>query len=162
MKVRLRKFRVGILLFVCAVMVSVLGPNLGRAHAQTRARQSNPPVTAEQQKQLDRLTQLEEQLQKDGDAVDSAVRQYGWDSNEADAAQQRLLGDRQEYRSLTGSLQQAGVSVPSDARGGMDTQNSQNGHCCGYGHHSCWHGCCGGGAQNSPHDGGCCHGRPGA
>jgi len=69
-------------------------------------------VTPEQQKQLDQLNQLEEQLQKDRDAMHNAITQYGWDSDQTDAAQEQLVRDRAEYRTLRRSLRFAGVPVP--------------------------------------------------
>ena len=65
-------------------------------------------------------------MQGDREAVRSAVAKYGGDSDEADAAQQRLLRDRGEYRGLRRSLQQAGVSVPPDATStGMGNRGNQ-------------------------------------
>jgi Tfp pilus assembly protein PilO len=136
-------------LFICTAILafSVLSPD--SALAQAKAPQDGA-VTAEQQKQLDRLTQLREQLQKDRDAVNSAIRQQGQDSNEAYTAQQRLLEDRREYRSLRQSLQQAGVSVASDTRRtGMCNPNSP---CRGHEPH----GCCAGAHDSPSRNGGCC------
>jgi hypothetical protein len=73
--------------------------------------QAAQQVTAEQQKQLDQLKQLEEQLQKDRDAVHAAITQYGWESDQTDAAQEQLFRDRAEYRKLRRSLRSAGVAV---------------------------------------------------
>jgi hypothetical protein len=147
------KFSAKILTLACAAMLAVSGLTLERARAQTRAPQDRSSVAADQQKQVDRLQQLSEQLQKDRDDVHSAVAQHGWDSDEADAAQQRLFKDRQEYRTLRRSLQAAGVSIPADAGGqGMGNQNNPNGHCRAHGHRH--NGCC---ADNrSGHDGDCC------
>jgi len=50
------------------------------AHRQ-KAPQTNTSVSAEQQKNLDHLKQLGEQLQRDRDAVQSAMTQCGWDSD---------------------------------------------------------------------------------
>jgi uncharacterized protein YlxW (UPF0749 family) len=74
--------------------------------------QSTPKVTAEQQKELDQLKQLEQRLQTDRDAVHAAITQYGWDSDQTDAAQDQLFRDRAEYRKLRRSLRTAGVAVP--------------------------------------------------
>ena len=77
--------------------------------------ENTPPavnVTPEQQKQLDQLNQREAQLQNDRDAMHSAITQYGWDSEQADAAQDQLVRDRMEYRKLRRSLRSAGVPVP--------------------------------------------------
>jgi hypothetical protein len=124
--------------------------------AQTKPTDSKSTVSTAQQKQLDRLQQLTDRLTKDRDAVSSAVAQYGWDSNEADAAQQRLLQDRQEYRSLRRSLQNDGVSLPTAAA------DSTGGNCCNHdGHHCCEHDgenhhCCSGGGHSAGHHHDCC------
>ncbi len=81
--------------------------------------QAVPKPGVEQQRQLERHKQLDEQVQKDRDALDAAVDRYGWDSDEADAAQEQLLRDRREYRKVRGSLQAAGVPVPSPADPGQ-------------------------------------------
>lgn len=81
--------------------------------------QSASPVTAEQQNQLDQLNQLAQQLQKDRDALHAAITQYGWDSDQTDAAQDHLVRDRAEYRKLRRSLRSAGVAVPPPAGMGM-------------------------------------------
>lgn len=84
--------------------------------AAAQSSSANPPaapqVTAEQQKQLD---QLQEQLQKDRDAVHAAITQYGWDSNQTDAAREQLFRDRAEYRKVRRSLRFAGVAVAPPA-----------------------------------------------
>ncbi len=87
--------------------------------AAAQSSSANPPaapqVSAEQQNQLDQLNQLEEQLQKDRDAVHAAITQYGWDSDQTDAARERLFRDRAEYRKVRRSLRYAGVAVPPPA-----------------------------------------------
>jgi uncharacterized protein YlxW (UPF0749 family) len=91
------------------VMVSGAG-SLASGQAE-----NTPPavkVAPEQQKQLDQLKQLEEQLQKDREAMHSAITQYGWDSEQTDAPQEQLGRDRAEYRKLRRSLRSAGVPVP--------------------------------------------------
>lgn len=144
------------LLAVVLAMLATLCFAISSARPQTP---SGSSVTIEQQRQLDRLNQLSEQLRKDRDAVDAAAGTYGWDSNEADAAQQRLFQDRQQYRSLRRSLEVAGVSVPPDAgSGGKSNQATQSPRCCSHGHGH--HGCCDGGhdcrGNGEDH---CCHGR---
>lgn len=79
--------------------------------AQSPTAQPAQKLTADQQKQLDQLHQLEEQLQKDRDAVHAAIGQYGWDSDQVDTAQEQLVRDRTEYRKLRRSLRAAGVPV---------------------------------------------------
>jgi hypothetical protein len=145
-----------ILTLTCGVMLAISGVTLTRARAQTKTPQTSAP-SAEQQKQLDQLKKLNEQLQKDEDAVRSATDRYGWDSNEADAAQQQFFRDRQQYRSLRRSLEAAGLDIPSDAAGArMGSPSSQNGGCCGHGHGH--HGCCGGPGARSAHGANCCCG----
>ncbi len=152
MKYNLKSFRATLLFFLSAAFVISTG-SLDRASAQTNAPQAKSAVSGEHQKNLDHLKQLGEQLQKDRDAVDAAVNQHGWDSDEADAAQQRLIQDRQEYRNLKRSLQSAGVDIPADAAGPCACCQD---NCCGHSgtHGHGHHGCCGG-----HHDDGCCGGR---
>jgi len=154
--VRLRLFAKILVLF-CALIMTSLALTICGADAQTKTADTNNSVTAEQQKQLDRLNQLSEQLQKDRDAVDAAVSAHGWDSNEGDAAQQRLFQDRQQYRTLKHSLAKAGVAVPSDTTDSRTANQGNQGmrHCCGHGHGH--HGCCDGdGHCDHDHDDGCC------
>lgn len=91
----------------------------GWAAGQTAAQRADPQPTkkasAEQQKQLDRLKQLEAQLTKDREAVHAAITQHGWDSDQTDAARGQLFRDRQEYRQTRRSLRTAGVAVPPSA-----------------------------------------------
>jgi hypothetical protein len=98
--------------------------------AAAQSSSANPPaapqVTAEQQKQLDQLNQLQEQLPKDRDAVHAAITQYGWDSDQTDAAQEQLFRDRAEHRKLRRSLRSAGVAVPPPA--GMGQRAFRPGH----------------------------------
>lgn len=102
-----------------AVTLGALLLVAGPAGAQTAAQPTDPQpaqkLSTEQQKQLDHLKQLEEQLMKDREAVHAAVTQYGWDSEQTDAARERLFRDRQEYRKLRRSLRAAGVDVPPPA-----------------------------------------------
>jgi hypothetical protein len=95
---------VGILALAAWIATSTL--------AQSASPQATPKVTAEQQKQLDQLKQLEDQLTKDRTAVHDAISKYGWDSDQTDAAQEQLFRNRTEYRQLRRSLRQAGVPVP--------------------------------------------------
>lgn len=76
-----------------------------------------PAVTAEQQKQLDALRQLEGQLDKDRAAVHEAIGKYGFDSDQVDAARQQLIRDRAQYRELRRSLVAAGVAAPQAGAG---------------------------------------------
>ena len=157
MDLRIRKFFRCFFLSITLIAGFAFSQPLTVTHAQTKAADSSAAVTAEQQKQLNHLQQLDEQIQRDRDAVRSAVTQYSWDSDEADAAQQRLFQDRQQYRQLRRSLQQAGVSVPPDATHPVKSSpSSQSGHC---GHHmSGHHGCCGGDSHCTEHDTDCCCG----
>ena len=119
------------------------------ASGQSVGSQTSPTVAPEQQRQLDQLKQLEARLQKDRDALHQAITQHGWDSDQVDAAQERLSEDRTEYRRLRRSLQQAGVAVPPPTgfgpggRGagkGMGPGRGMQGgrgDCCGRGHHGC-------------------------
>ncbi len=158
----LKSFAASLLFFLLAAFV-ITTFSMDRVSAQTNTPQAKSTASAEQQKNLDHLKQLNEQLQKDRDAVDAAVNQHGWDSDEVDAAQQRLFQDRQEYRSLRRSLQSAGVAIPADAVGPcmgpcMGCQNNCSGHCGSHGHGH--HGCCGGSNDCSGHhDNGCSGGR---
>jgi hypothetical protein len=97
----------------------------GSAIAQTAAQPSDPQpaqrLTAEQQTQLDHLRQLEAQLRKDRATVHAAIVQYGWDSDQTDAARAQLLRNRQEYRQVRRSLRFAGVDVPPPAGLGRGT-----------------------------------------
>ncbi len=69
-------------------------------------------VTAEQQKQVAQLGQLDEQLQKDRAAVHEAIGKYGFESDQVDAAREQLIRDRSQYRQMRRSLVAAGVAVP--------------------------------------------------
>jgi hypothetical protein len=160
MNLHLCKFRRSVFLSIPFIALFALSELFTLTYAQTKSVQSSGAVPADQQKQLNRLHQLNEQVQRDRDAVTSAVAQHGWDSDEADAAQQRLFQDRQEYRALRRSLQQAGVSVPPDTTStGMGNRSTQSGHC---GHHTNGHhGCCGGDGHCAEHDGDCCCGNHG-
>jgi hypothetical protein len=83
------------------------------ATAQTAGPQTTEPkLTAEQQKQLENLKQLEGELEKARAAMHAAITEYGWDSEEADEAQENLFRVRQEYRKQRRALRQAGVAVP--------------------------------------------------
>jgi hypothetical protein len=113
--------------------------------AQSVGTQGTAQVTPEQQKQLDQLKQLDAQLQADRTALHDAIAKYGWDSDQVDAAQDRLTKDRTEYRNLRRSLQRSGVAVPAPTGfgpgGGMGGpgrgMRAGRGGCCGHGHHNC-------------------------
>jgi hypothetical protein len=102
-------------------------------------------LTPEQQKQLDRLEQLEDQLQDDRAALEDAIARFGWDSDQVDEAENQLSQDRMEYRKLRRSLRQAGVAVPPPARFGQAGMGAGRGTATGRwgrGHcHHCGHGC---------------------
>ena len=106
--------------------------------------------TPEQQKQLDRLEQLEDQLEDDRAALQDAIAKFGWDSDQVDEAENQLSQDRMEYRRLRRSLRQAAAAVPPPAgfgQGGMGagrrTRASRWGrahsHHCGQGYRHCHH-----------------------
>jgi hypothetical protein len=137
------------------------GGAVAGAAAQSKATPANSQLTGEQQKQIDKLKQLDEQLQKDRDVIRDAVNRYGWDSDQADAAQEQLVRDRTEYRQLRRSLEAAGVTfpLPSGAGAAMGNRGRYSAGPGGHGHH----GCCGdedGYCCNGYHDDYCC-GRPG-
>ena len=104
------------LLSVVATIATVLllaGWTAAGNPAQSDATQTPAQATTAQQKQLDRLKQLEDQLQKDRAAVHEAIDKHGWDSDQTDAAQEQLFRDRAEYRQLRRALRAAGVAVPA-------------------------------------------------
>jgi hypothetical protein len=125
------------------VLMLVVGSGFSRSFAQTADPQVAPKVTAEQQRQLDQLKQLEDQLQKDREALHTAITQYGWDSEQVDEAQENLLRDRVEYRKLRRSLRAAGVAVPPPSgigtgpRGGREGRWAGRRHYRGHGCHHC-------------------------
>jgi predicted negative regulator of RcsB-dependent stress response len=87
-----------------------------QAGSQAASATDQPAVTVEQQKQLDQLRQLEDQLANDRAAVHEAIGKYGFDSDQVDAAREQLIRDRAQYREMRRSLVAAGVTVPQ-ARG---------------------------------------------
>jgi len=123
---------------LAATVVSVLAL-VGLAAAQSAAPspdpQNAPQITAEQQKQLDNLKGLEQQLQKDREAVHSAISQYSRDSDKTDAAMQQIFNTRMHYRQLRRSLRQAGVPVPplAGAGAGWGAAGPARGQGRGYG-----------------------------
>ena len=136
----------------------ILGTILLGIAALWAGAQSAPPQAVSQpaaspQKQLDRLRQLDEQLQNDRDALQQAVDRHGSDSDEADRAEEVLARDRAEYRKLRRSLDSAGVDLPpsSEFCCGNDVRMTGPGSARtrGYAHHCghCW----------QEHDGYCCH-----
>lgn len=121
-----------------AAIVGVLA-FAGLAVAQSTEPLADPqnalPLTAEQQKQLDGLKTLEQQLQKDREAVHSAISQYSRDSDKTDAAMQQLFNTRMHYRQLRRSLRQAGVPLPplAGAGAGWGAAGPARGQGRGYG-----------------------------
>ncbi|MFB3922724.1 MAG: hypothetical protein ACE145_13450 [Terriglobia bacterium] len=93
------------------LLVLIAGPSTS-ASGQTNNTQATPKANIGQQKQLDELMRLDVQLQKDRDELHQAITQSGWDSEQTDAAQQKLEKHRAEYRQLRRSLRSAGVAVP--------------------------------------------------
>ena len=93
----------------------VAGWAAGQTPSQSADPQPAQKPSAEQQKQLDHLKQLEDQLRKDREAVHAAITQHGWDSDQTDAARDQLFRDRQEYRKTRRSLRAAGLDVPPPA-----------------------------------------------
>jgi hypothetical protein len=127
-----------IVLAVALALVSVI--SLQSEDAQPNP-QTNPNLTAEQKNQLTRLSQLEERLQKSRDALHAAINQYGWESDEADVAREKLIADRVEYRNLRRSLRASGVAVPAPSgygAGGSDNRQGQGGRGY-YGPHHGYH-----------------------
>jgi hypothetical protein len=135
------------------------------ASGQGVAPQPTRQPTQAQQQQLDRVQQLGERLGRDRQALDEAVIQHGWDSDEADQAQEILARDRAEFRSLRRSLRAAGVdlsaaaesSAGNDAGGCCDHSSAPGDECCRHGEDGhCCHArgadCCQG------HGSDCCHG----
>jgi hypothetical protein len=121
-------------------LVSVIG--LQSEDAQPNP-QTNANLTAEQKNQLTRLNQLEEQLQKSRDALHAAINQYGWESDEADVAREKLIADRTEYRNLRRLLRGSGVAVPPPSgfgAGGPDGQPGQGARRWQGPHHGYHHG----------------------
>jgi len=115
---------------------------------QSPERQAAPQITTDQQNQLDQLKTLEDQMQKGRDAVHAAIGEFGWDSDQADAAQENLFQTRSEYRSLRRSLRSQGVAVPPPTgmgqrgfrAGGKNWQGRGFGRRGGSHHHG-GHGC---------------------
>jgi hypothetical protein len=95
------------------VGVILLGITVVSVSPQSTTPRASALPTAEHEKQLDRLNQLDEQLQKDRDIMHQAIIQYGWDTDQVDSAQENLFRDREEYRKLRRSLRATGVTVPS-------------------------------------------------
>jgi len=92
-----------------AVVLSlILG---GRLTAKEQGKPA-PQLTAGQQQQVGRLHELEEQVSRDRQALRQAAVQNGWDSDQADLAQEQLFRDREAYRKLRRTLRAAGVAVP--------------------------------------------------
>jgi hypothetical protein len=83
---------------------------------------AGPQARAGQHQQLGRLKELEEQLPKDRQALHQAAAQSGWDSDQADVAQEQLFRDREEYRQLRRALGTAGVAVTPPYGAGAGTK----------------------------------------
>jgi len=117
-------------------------------------------LTPEQQKQLDRLEQLEDQLEDHRAALQDAIARFGWDSDQVDEAQNQLSQDRMEYRRLRRSLRQAGAAVPPPGGFGQGGMGARRGAGAGrWGRAHCHH--CGQGYRHCHHGGGCCDNCPG-
>ncbi len=108
----MKTHRIGLAAGLAAALV-VGGWMASRAVAQTATKAGDKQATAEQQKQLDQLQQLEGQLEKDRTAVHAAIAEHGWDSDEVDAAREQLIRDRTQYRQLRRSLVASGIAVPA-------------------------------------------------
>ena len=99
-------------------VLALVGLGAAQSADPSADQQNVPQITAEQQTQLNNLKGLEQQLQKDREAVHSAISQYGRDSDKTDAAMQQLFNTRMQYRQLWRALRQAGVPVPPLAGAG--------------------------------------------
>jgi len=127
------------LLGVVLLWAGVMGAHARSAQPDA---QTGTKITAEQQQQLDRLAQLDEQLQKSRSALHAAINDYGWDSEQADEAREKLVNDRAEYRKLRRSLVASGVSVPPPTGLGAGGPGRGPGPGMGRGqgrHHGCHH-----------------------
>lgn len=138
--------------------ILLAGWAIPKAAGQSPDPQAAPQVTTQQQRQLDQLKALEDQMQKDRDAVHAALTEFGWDSDQADAAQEKLFQTRSEYRRLRRSLSSQGVAAPPPAgmgrRGFRDAPGQESwdgpgfgrrgGRGGGWGHHGRGHCRCGG------------------
>lgn len=104
-------WKLAITLGAALVLAGGLMPLAGQAEDP----QAAPQVTDEQQKQLERLKQLEEQREKQRDALEAAIADFGWDSDEADEAREGLFRSCAESRKLRRELRQSGVATPPPA-----------------------------------------------
>ena len=136
-----------------ATALLVAGWAVPKAVGQSPEPQAAPPATADQQNQLNQLEALEGQMQKERDAMHAAINEFGWDSNQTEAAQEKLFQTRSEYRSLRRSLRSQGMAVAPPAgmgqrgfrsgpgRGNWDApRRGGRGGCRGLQHH--WRGHC--------------------
>jgi hypothetical protein len=98
-----------------------------KAVGQSPDPQTAPQATAEQQSQFDQLKALGSQMQKDRDAVHAAISEFGWDSDQTDAARGKLFQTRSQYRSLRRSLRSQGVAVPPPAGSSADGRGFRSG-----------------------------------
>lgn len=143
---------------LAVAMAAVTWLATGAAAQTAEPQASEPQLTAEQQKQLNSLKQLEGELEEARADLHAAINEYGWDSDQADGAQENLLRLRQEYRKQRRALRQAGVPVPppgvqgrtgfgpgTDWRGQGPRGEGRYGRAPrgGYGRHHGWkhHGC---------------------
>lgn len=98
------------LLFLLAFAFVVAGSQALEGQSNALPLPSKPGA---EQKQVEHLQQLEQQLRADQDSLGTTASQYGWGSDEADAALEQLLRDRKEYRRVARSLRSAGTTWPS-------------------------------------------------
>jgi hypothetical protein len=98
-----------------------------KAVGQSSDPQTAPQVAAEQQTQLDQLKAIEGQMQQERDAVHAAISEFGWDSDQTDAAREKLFQTRSQYRSLRRSLRSQGLAVPPPAGPSADGQGFRSG-----------------------------------
>jgi hypothetical protein len=154
------RYSKSLMVTTCLVSILLLAAwAVPEAVGQSPDPQAAPQVSAQQQEQIDQLKALEDQMQKDRDAVHAAINKFGWDSDQTDAAQEKLFQTRTQYRSLRRSLRSQGVTVPPPtglSAGGCGFRNAPGarswlgprrggpgmlrgrrhhwrGHCCGFG-----------------------------
>ena len=123
-----------------ALVLSLILGGLLTAWAWGKPQAASPEISAAQ-RQLGRLKELESQMSKDRQAFHQAAAQTGWDSDQADLAQEQLFRDREEYRKLRRTLRAEGVVVPppygagAGARGGRPSSDSRPAEPHGMGDH---------------------------
>lgn len=74
----------------------------------------------------ERIRELERQQKQDRDAVHAAITEFGWDSDQADAAQEKLFQTSSKYRNMRRSLSSQGVAVPPPAGPSADGRGFRN------------------------------------